>query len=86
MKRIILISVILVLIFSSIIVGVKAFVAEKPSSYSYTTAVCYGNSCADFYVECNGDEIISNSQITGWITFSENWEDPRGDGKRELCN
>ena len=76
----------MVLIFSLTIVGVKAFVAEKPGLYSYTTAVCDGNSCADFLVECNGNEIVSNSQITGWITFSENWEDPRAENeKTELC-
>ena len=88
-RKIILILGILILALAVSAVNafsLNSFVAENQDYYSYTTAICEDNSCADFLVECNGDKVVSNSQITGWITFSENWEDPREYNKQvKLC-
>lgn len=81
-----LLIVLVLLSFIGAVYSVFALNVSDLNYYSYTTAICSGNSCADFLVECNGNEIVSNSQITGWITFSENWEDPRGESGKEFCN
>lgn len=81
-----LLIVVALLAFAGAVYSVFASDISKPDYYSYTSAVCDGRRCADFLVECNGNEIVSNSQITGWVTFSENWEDPRGEDKKYLCN
>ena len=72
------------IIFIGAVYSVFALNIKELGNYSYTKAFCDGNSCADFLVECNGKEVLSNSQITGWITFSEKWEDPRPNEKLKL--
>jgi len=74
------------IIFIGAVYFAFAFNLSESDYYSYTIAVCEGKKCADFYVECDGDKIISNLQITGWITFSEDWKDPRlKNEKINLC-
>jgi hypothetical protein len=57
---------------------------EMQGRYSWTTAVCEGNRCTDFYVECNGANALSVTPVTGMVTFDSDWTDPRG-GNPVLC-
>lgn len=81
-----LLIIVALLAFLGTVYSAFALNIEEPKYYSYTVAVCSGKKCADFYVECNGNKIISNSRITGWITFGDDWEDPRGENKKDFCN
>ncbi len=46
--------------------------------YSYTKAICEGDSCQDYVIVCNGSKVLSKEPITGAsITIPTNWEDPR---------
>ena len=50
---------------------------------TWTTAICEGNSCRDFLVYCNDEEIIEMRPISGFVVFSDDWVDRRG--KKEFC-
>jgi len=57
--------------------------------YSYTRAYCFDDVnnvtyCADFYVECNGNELMNVTRITDMIRMSDDWNDPREEGERKI--
>ena len=86
----IILSVFLLVI---LIVGVSFVVSSGDDGsfnydYAWTTAICdYSqNSCADYYVVCKNGEVLRSFRVTGFVTFSDSWQDPRGDGKKELCD
>ncbi len=60
---------------------------EKNFSFDYqhTKAICSGNSCRDYLITCNDNEIVEMQALTGLIVFDENWEDPRKVEDKELC-
>jgi len=50
----------------------------KVSEYSYTKAICEGDTCQDYVILCNGQELISQTPITGaQMKIPSGWEDPR---------
>ena len=55
--------------------------------YAWTTAICdYSqNSCADYYVVCKNGEVLRSFRVTGFVTFSDSWQDPRTEEDREFC-
>jgi len=60
--------------------------AISNSRYSYTKAICEGNSCVDYEVVCNGDELVDMKPVTGAVIFPSDWEDPRDEEmKNKLC-
>ena len=80
-----LLIVVALLAFIGAVYSVFAMNVSEVNYHSYTTAVCYGKICADFYVECLEGEVFSNVRISGWVTFGENWEDIRGEEKNDFC-
>ncbi len=51
-----------------------------------TKAVCSGNTCRDYFVECLNGEVKSISPISGFVVFPDDWRDTRGFEERsELC-
>ena len=56
-------------------------------SYSHTKAVCNESECADYLIVCdNNGEVIEASRISGFVTFSEDWSDPRTEEqKSKVC-
>ena len=49
--------------------------------YSYTKAICNStNFCQDYVIECESNETISITPITGAVLQNnENWQDPRNE-------
>ena len=61
---------------------------ENSNLHAWTKAICTkGNFCQDYYIECNGQEPVKLSPITGAaVQFDSTWQDPRGIEQRErLC-
>ena len=52
-------------------------------SYEHTKAICEKNTCRDYIVTCANKKVISIAPISGFVTFSENWQDTRE--KTPLC-
>lgn len=64
-------------------------VKQELFSYSYTRAICNeSNSCQDYEIVCNGEEIVSLNPITGAvIQHDSSWEDPRKNtSEKDYCN
>ena len=59
---------------------------KTSEKYSFTKAVCDGNSCIDVNISCEGDKIVSLELSSDLKEFPENWEDPRTEEEKEkLC-
>ena len=57
-------------------------------THSHTKAICdKTNYCQDYYIRCNGKDIVSINPITGAaVQFDSNWQDPRNDSEiNGLC-
>ena len=57
--------------------------------YTLTKAICNKtNYCQDYYVSCNGGELIEKIPVTGAvIQHSQNWKDPRNETEiNNLCD
>lgn len=65
------------------------FVLGQPEineTTTWTKAVCSGNSCQDFLITCSGDEFVEMEPLTGLVSFSDSWEDPRSlEDREKLC-
>ena len=83
MKGIILIIAFLiglVIISSLIIVNFTGSVVNGiGDKYSYTRALCDGNKCIDYYIECENGSVIGMKDISGLAIFEDNWTDNRKD-------
>ena len=74
----ILLTVLVVTFSISAYITIESFNEEKLNKYSYTTAICNDKICQDYFIECNGSEVITKTQITGaFINIPKNWNDPR---------
>lgn len=61
------------------------FGTDINNDYSHTKAICQGNSCQDFLITCNDDELVKMTPLTGLVTFSDDWVDRRSDDEKRLC-
>ena len=50
---------------------------DEKFDYAWTKALCEGNQCRDYLITCSKGEIAEMTPITGFVTFSDNWQDPR---------
>lgn len=81
---IVLILVLTVVFISFDISGIVFTNSSSEYYHSWTKAVCNGTHCQDYLIECNGDEVIGFSPITGAvIVIPSGWEDPRNETMRE---
>jgi len=92
MRKIVILSGILILgLIASLALlnsNIKNNDLEATYTNSWTKAICDENNyCQDYEIFCKGKELVSISPITGAaIQFSENWEDPRDEEKRnKVC-
>ena len=85
----ILIALIGILIFLTFKLSTPALTGEavsKLDNYSYTKAICDGNSCVDYEIACNGSELVDMKPVTGAVVLPSDWEDPRDEEmKNKLC-
>lgn len=92
MKKIILIMLILFLTCLPILFIIRGnILGEQINSieklpYTHTKAICNEtNYCQDYEIECQGNQLIKMSPITGaFAQYSKNWQDPRNE-KDILC-
>lgn len=59
--------------------------SQEKDNYQHTKAVCEGRECQDFLITCSGSQVVEMTPLTGLITFSEDWKDPRNEEERKLC-
>lgn len=61
--------------------------AVQENQRVFTKALCNEtNFCQDYYVVCQGSELIHKSPVTGSvIQHAENWTDPRNESLEKLC-
>lgn len=82
----ILIGILLVFLINLSINSLTGKAVSTLNKYSYTKAICEGNSCQDYEIVCEGKELVSMTPITGRVTFSKDWKDPRDDEtKNRIC-
>ena len=63
-------------------------VSSPPNLHAWTKAICdKDNFCQDYFIECQDQEPLRISPITGAaIQFQNNWQDPRAlEQKERLC-
>ena len=61
---------------------------DPPNLHAWTKAICdKDNFCQDYFIECQDQEPLRISPITGAaIQFQNNWQDPRAlEQKERLC-
>ena len=56
---------------------------EVNFDYQHTKAICEGNKCQDFLVTCKKGEVLEMNPISGFVTFSSDWQDAREN--KDLC-
>ena len=83
--ELILIGMLMLVAFAGISYAYGFDNQESSYEYSWTTAICSGNSCQDFLIVCNDKEVVDTQPLTGLVTFSDGWEDPRGEDEKRLC-
>ena len=87
---IVLAGLILLLTFSfrSEITGEATKADSIIKKYTYTTAICDGNKlCQDNIVECDGNNLVKITPISGAVVQQpQDWQDPRDNKTKELCN
>ncbi|MFQ5531685.1 MAG: hypothetical protein ACE5ES_03665 [Candidatus Nanoarchaeia archaeon] len=87
--NLLMISLVMVLVIIGLILGMNLTgqtTSEFPYDYELTKAICEGNSCQDFKITCKDNEVMEMVPLTGLITFSDSWKDPRLEEEREdLC-
>ncbi len=67
------------LLFTGRIIGGQDF-------HSSTIAICNEtNYCEDYEIECEGETTIRTTATGFSIQHPENWKDPRGKQKENLC-
>ncbi len=78
--------IIAILLIISAVISLS-FLANSEDDYEYsqTKAICSGNSCQDFLITCNNNEVVDMKPLTGLIVFSDSWEDPRNEEEKRLC-
>jgi hypothetical protein len=70
--------VLLLFVLTSFGVSALLFNAEvAPVISTFTTAVCEGRTCQDVLVTCEAGRLTDTVFVSGMITFSELWTDPR---------
>ncbi|MCH7568770.1 MAG: hypothetical protein IIA87_05090 [Nanoarchaeota archaeon] len=90
MKKIIAIVILLIIVVGSLFAFVSSGFSfefeseEKPFDYTWTKALCDGNTCQDYEIVCLNGEVKSTRPVSGFVTFSKNWEDPR-ENRETLC-
>ena len=91
MKKIIAIVILLIIVVGSLFAFVSSGVVfnleseEKPFDYIWTSAICEGNTCQDYEITCLNGEVKNTRPVSGFVTFSKNWEDPR-ENREALCD
>ena len=63
-------------------------VSSPPNLHAWTKAICdKDNFCQDYFIECQDQEPLRISPITGAaIQFQNNWQDPRTlEQRKRLC-
>ena len=61
-------------------------IIQDQDFHSLTIAICNKtNYCEDYKVECKGEKIIKTTATGYSIQHNEDWEDPRGEQKDNLC-
>lgn len=90
-KTTILIIFVIILILIGVFISLNNFVftgriIENQDFHSSTIAICNEtNYCEDYEIECKGEKIIRTTATGYSIQHDENWEDPRGEQKNNLC-
>jgi len=89
MKKIIIITLAIVLILGATILFVNAKSEdEMPYTRFYTKAICTNdNFCQDYEIFCKNEDLVKLSPVTGAaIQFSENWQDIRdSETRNKIC-
>jgi len=87
----------ILIIFVIILIGIGVFISlnnllftgkiiEDQDFHSSTIAICNEtNYCEDYEIECEGNKTIKTIATGFAIQHNENWEDPRGEQKENLC-
>lgn len=61
-------------------------IIEGKNFHSSTIAICNKtNYCEDYKIECEGETTIRTTATGHSIQQDEDWEDPRGEQKDNLC-
>ncbi len=82
----IFLGLILLAFFINLSPKITGKTAEE-SYRSFTKAICNESHCQDYEFMCKGENIISQTPITGAvIQISDDWIDPRNESEqKELC-
>jgi len=88
MKKLFISAIILLLILAALITFLLINPNNSLDYYSQTKAICNEtNYCQDYQISCNEERAIMKSPITGAvIQHASEWEDPRNESEKELCN
>ena len=76
------------IILSNPVITGSSISEEEKVTHAWTKAICdKDNFCQDYLIECQNQEPIKLSPITGAsIQFSKEWQDPRtSEQKERLC-
>jgi len=86
MKKIILISIILLILF--LIIPLTQITGRVTSEYSFTKAICdKSNLCQDYEIACRNKQILDIKPLGNPVQFSSDWKDPRTKEQIEkLCD
>lgn len=64
--------------------GITGFASQESEfDYTWTKAICEGNTCRDYEITCKDGEAIEINPVSGFVVFDPDWEDLRED--TELC-
>lgn len=54
--------------------------------YTWTKAICEGNTCRDFEIKCLNERVIDIKPISGFVIFNNDWQDLRNEEeRRKIC-
>ena len=90
-KTTIYITLIIILITIGTFISLNNFlftgrIIEHQDFHFSTIAICNEtNYCEDYEVECKGEKIIRRTATGYSIQHDEDWRDPRGKQKANLC-
>jgi hypothetical protein len=71
--------------FMIIVAVTGSAVNNFENKYTYTRALCSGNKCTDYYIECSNGNVTGIRPISGLVVFPENWTDDR-ENVSDFCN
>jgi hypothetical protein len=84
LKILIILTILFVLILLTILVNKTMTGKSVVDFYTYTKAICNEKTCQDYYIICNGNELIEKSPITGSSITNKNYS-PQTDQKENFC-